>query len=171
MDFIFDIDGTLADASHRLHLINDMAHWVSAPGKLPKPNWEEFLSDEQVAKDTPIPGTWELLTTLILSGNRIVFITGRPATQRGMTWDWLCDRNCPIRGRAYRFIGGYLTGLFMRTPGDRRPSHIVKRELLDQAKKAIPNFNPVMVFEDRKEDTAMWREAGLLCCQVAEGDY
>lgn len=28
-----------------------------------------------------------------------------------------------------------------------------------------------VVFEDRNDDTAMWRRNGLLCCQVADGNY
>ena len=35
----------------------------------------------------------------------------------------------------------------------------------------MDGYDPRLVFEDRKEDTAMWRDEGLLCCQVAEGDY
>jgi hypothetical protein len=65
--------------------------------------------------------------------------------------------------------GGLYPPIFMRLIGDRRPSHVVKREGLLQAR--AEGFDPKLVFEDRKDDADMWRAEGLLCCQVAEGDY
>lgn len=173
MDVIFDIDGTLADVSHRLHLIKDMAHWVSTDGQLPKPNWEAFLSDEMVAKDSPIYQTWRTMASLMETGSRVIFITGRPESQRPTTWDWLTTDSCEIRCNATGYLRTYPFGsascLYMRKTGDRRPSHIVKEELLQRARK--DGYTPQLVFEDRKDDTEMWRRNGLLCCQVAEGNY
>lgn len=182
MDVIFDIDGTLADASHRLHFIKDMRYWVQSPSNpegLPKPDWESFLSDEQVARDAPIPQTWAILESMLddPQGYRVIFITGRNQSTRGMTYKWLTDDNCPIRYYAVAIwrrrseYQGKTVGpiLYMRSESDRRPSHHVKRDLLKLAR--ADGFNPTLVFEDRKDDTAMWRSEGLLCCQVAEGDY
>lgn len=172
MDIIFDIDGTLADASHRLHLIKDMAHWVSVDGQPPKPDWETFLSDEMVAKDSPIPQTWEtLLALLCVPDNRILFITGRPDSQRETTLAWLMDDACDLRQDFCDHMHWEETVpvLYMRKTGDHRPSYIVKEELLQRARK--DGYTPQLVFEDRKDDTEMWRRNGLLCCQVAEGNY
>ena len=58
---------------------------------------------------------------------------------------------------------------FSLEPNDGRKSPAVKREGLIEALK--DGYDPMLVFEDRKEDTAMWRAEGLLCCQVAEGNY
>lgn len=174
MDVIFDIDGTLANAEHRLHLINDTAFWVSTDGKPAKPDWETFLSDEMVAKDTPILQTWKMLMALLDAEHaRILFITGRPEAQYKTTLAWLRDRTCEHR----RYFAEYwhhcptshTPALYMRKNGDRRASHIVKEESLHKA--IAGGFNPTLVFEDRKDDTAMWRRNGLLCCQVAEGNY
>ena len=181
MDVIFDIDGTLADASHRLHFIKDMRYWTQSPSNpegVPKPDWESFLSDEQVSKDAPISQTWALLETMLYDQEnfRVIFITGRNESTREMTLDWLTKQNCPFRGNSahrweYRKRSGGMTGpvVYMRSVGDRRPSDAVKRDLLNKAR--ADGFNPTLVFEDRKDDTAMWRSEGLLCCQVAEGDY
>lgn len=182
MDVIFDIDGTLADASHRLHFIKDMNHWVAPNGNplVPRvPDWETFLSDEQVAKDTPIPQTWALLSSMLEwpSEYRVVFVTGRKESTREMTYSWLTEGTCPVRGMAValwrrqteyqgRKIGPIL---YMRSEGDRRPSHEVKSDLLDRV--IADGFNPTLCFEDRKDDAAMFRARGLLCCHVAEGDY
>lgn len=171
MDAIFDIDGTLANATHRLH------HIMPDPNKiyeLPfKKDWETFLSDEMVAQDTAIPEVWQILTSLCYEPrNRILFITGRPEAQRQTTWNWLMDQSCEHRAEiAFMWQREHRRSplLYMRKDGDRRPSPIVKEELLMRARS--DGYNPVMAFEDRKEDTAMWRRNGLLCLQVAEGDY
>ena len=167
MDVIFDIDGTLANAEHRLHLI------VPDPNVLYEQpfqkDWDRFLSDDMVAKDTVIPAIWCVLSALICDFNTVLFITGRPERQRETTWRWLTDDLCAHR----RFIRHKLLRkperLYMRQDGDRRPSHEVKRELLRRAR--YDGYSPQLVFEDRKDDTKMWRSEGLLCCQVAVGEY
>lgn len=166
MDVIFDIDGTLANAEHRLHFIND-------PDKAK--DWENFLSDEQIAKDTPIEPVWEVLESLVLQRHRVIFITGRPETQRQTTYDWLYP-SAGQRDVARCAVNYYWDRrssrspiIYMRKAGDRRPSHVVKEELLQVAR--MDGFNPKIVFEDRNDDTAMWRRNGLICCQVADGDY
>lgn len=162
MDIVFDIDGTLANAEHRLHFIKD-------PDKAK--DWENFLSDEQVAGDSAIPEIWEILYFMLAAGHRVIFITGRPEKQRQVTHDWLKNTECGIRNPAARVMHIRRQGpiIYMRRDGDRRPSHVVKGELLERARK--DGFHPVMAFEDRKDDAAMWREKGLRCLQVAEGDY
>lgn len=175
IDCIFDIDGTLADASHRLHFIKDPAYWVAPKvGLVPaKPDWDSFLSDEQVAKDAPIPQTWEVLSSLLKNRyNRIIFITGRSNKTWNMTVDWLLDWRCPVRSSAAQLLRPTPDNplvIYMRREGDRRESHVVKRELLQQAR--ADGYDPKLVFEDRRSEARMWREEGLLCCHVAEGDY
>ena len=170
MDVIFDIDGTLADATHRLHFIKNTKFFVSKGDGLCKPNWESFLSDEQVAKDAPIPETWNLLTKFLISDReRVIFITGRSDKTSDMTEEWLCDTTCNVRSAAAWLLIEFGITLYMRKEGDRRESHVVKRELLQQAR--ADGFNPKLAFEDRRSEARMWREEGLLCCHVAEGDY
>ena len=59
--------------------------------------------------------------------------------------------------------------LFMRKAGDRRDDSVIKKEMLVQLR--IAGFNPVMVFEDRDRVVKMWRENGVRCMQVANGDF
>lgn len=143
------------------------------PMSPPRPDWESFLSDEQVAKDAPMPATWRILESLLKNrDNRIIFITGRSDKTWEMTTNWLLDWRCPIRGASSRLLRptpGSLPVIYMRKEGDRRESHIVKRELLQKAR--ADGYDPKLVFEDRRAEARMWRDEGLLCCQVAEGDY
>ena len=53
----------------------------------------------------------------------------------------------------------------MRPFGDRRKDLIVKKELY--MNHIHNNYDVICVFEDRQSVVDMWRELGLLCCQVA----
>lgn len=83
-----------------------------------------------------------------------------------MTKFWLVRM---AKAYCYRPIIVAQAPLYMRKAQDRRPSHVIKGELLEQAREE--GYDPQLVFEDRKDDTAMWRAKGILCCQVAEGNY
>jgi len=168
-DVIFDIDGTLADASHRLHFIvppDNLGGWEF------RKDWDSFLSDEEVSRDTPIEPVWLALLAMLDARAQIIFITGRPEKQRVTTWNWLRNRDCILRNAAHLKWACWHApspALYMRTDGDHRPSHIVKRELLQLARE--DGFDPKLAFEDREKDTRMWREEGLICAQVADGNY
>lgn len=161
MDVVFDIDGTLADAQHRLHFIQ------SAPK-----NWDGFFSNDAMERDRPIAEAWAVLTALIEADHRILFITGRPERRRAVTQQWLTELHCSIRCHAalhWAQRPWKMPALLMRRDDDRRPSHLVKQELLQQAQDR--GFSPKLAFEDRRDDAAMWRKNGLICCQLAEGNY
>ena len=173
MDIVFDIDSTLADPSHRLHFIKDMAYWVSKPGRLPGPDWESFLSPEALAKDTINLPMWVLLDSLVARHHRVIFITGRKESTRDITEKWFLDKSCAYRGYISTKIiwntPDRKLPIYMRKDGDRRPSHVVKEEGLMAAR--ADGYAPTMAFEDRASDAEMWRRNGLLCCQINEGDY
>ena len=57
----------------------------------------------------------------------------------------------------------------MRDDDDRRADDIVKRELL--ARMRDGRFNPELAIDDRRRVVDMWRSEGLVCAQVAEGDF
>jgi hypothetical protein len=50
---------------------------------------------------------------------------------------------------------------------DRRPDHIVKRELLER----IGEDRVAFVIDDRNSVCEMWRGRGLTCYQIAEGNF
>ena len=72
---ICDIDGVLADDSHRLPLLEDK-------------NWEQYFNALQ--QDTPMNNVGTtVLSALVEKGSFPVFITGRPDTHREDTMVWL----------------------------------------------------------------------------------
>lgn len=148
MKFIFDIDGTIADCSQRLHFIQQE-----------KPDWESFYKD--CVNDKPIVPTIELLCALREHGAKIIFITGRPCKYMNETIQWLQKYACEN-----------VEGLFMRKNGDHRPDYIVKKEIYENCiKPNLKNDCVWGVFEDRKQCVDMWRRLGLTCYQVADGNY
>ena len=150
--YIFDIDGTLADASHRIHHIK----------KCPK-DWDSFF--EWMINDRPFPHILKLAHTLHdaaeLEGDPcLLFVSGRPERYRTMTIDWLLSVGLLTDGRMR---------LYMRPDGDRRDDDIIKYEILQQLKDK--GYEPIMAFDDRDRIVKMWRANGVPCLQVSEGDF
>lgn len=104
---IFDIDGTLADLSHRLHYLE-------------RGDWKGFFAEAD--KDQPI-------NPVIRMNHRmndyydIIIVSGRCSSIREKTKEWL-----EINGVAFK-------SLYMRQEGDHRPDHIVKEEILREIQK------------------------------------
>lgn len=144
--YIFDIDGTLADGSHRIH------HIVRTDGA-PK-DWDTYFS--LLSEDALIPHMARVARSLSLYTD-IVYVSGRPAEYWSETLAWLRKHDLPP-GR-----------LFCRPLGDRRDDHIVKIELLEVIR--AEGFNPIMAFDDRTRVVEAWRAAGIPCVQVAPGDF
>ena len=158
MEYIFDIDGTIADGSQRLHFFLPKKHDITCDANLDKisPDWESFYKD--CVNDKPIAPTIDILRTLREHGAKIIVVTGRPEKYMDETMEWLCkqlETNC--------------ISLFMRKNGDHRPDYIVKKEIYDECIKPYHHIDGV--FEDRKQCVDMWRRLGLTCYQVADGNY
>jgi phosphoglycolate phosphatase-like HAD superfamily hydrolase len=141
--YVFDIDGTLADASHRLHHI----------ARKPK-DWRAFFAAS--ADDKAIEHICDLARHLS-KAKPVVFVSGRSDEVREETEDWL-ERETGLRGP-----------LYMRNRRDRRPDYIVKAELLDRLQ--ADGYRPIMAFDDRDQVVKMWRAKGVPCAQVAEGNF
>jgi phosphoglycolate phosphatase-like HAD superfamily hydrolase len=146
--YLFDIDGTIADLTQRLH------HIKKSP-----PDWDAFFADCQ--DDKPIRHIWELLNDLYGVGVIIVYVSGRSDRVRQETEDWISTHNFPG-------VGGR-NALYMRKDGDHRPDHIVKGELLDRL--LADGYEPIMAFDDRNQVVEMWRSRGIPCAQVADGNF
>ncbi len=161
MMYIFDIDGTIADCSQRLHFILPAKEDVAGDIDLDKiaPDWESFYKD--CVNDRPIESVLSLLLDLQESGAKIIFITGRPCKYMAETIHWL-----------EKHIGKRVDGLWMRKNDDHRPDYIIKKEIYElHIKPNLGNNCIAGVFEDRKQCVDMWRSLGLTCYQVAEGNY
>ena len=161
---IFDIDGTLADNSHRAIYLNDMKYWDDTKSP-PRPNWDKFNDPDLMAKDAPIVPMWDILYGLLLTGYTPIFITGRSGADRVLTSNWLLDRNCLIRGACTHMLQMRGFRLLMRTNGDYRKSSIVKEELF-RLNIQMNGMRPSMAFDDSAEDCEMYRSLGILTNQV-----
>lgn len=89
----------------------------------------------------------------------VIFLSGREGTPvaYSKTAEWLKN------------LGYGESRLFMRQEKDFRPDEVIKKELYETYIK--PNYNVVAVFDDRNKVVKMWRELGLMCCQVNEGNF
>jgi phosphoglycolate phosphatase-like HAD superfamily hydrolase len=101
---VFDVDGVLADVTHRLH------HLTSRPK-----DWSGFFA--AAAQDPPLPEGVDLARELA-GDHDVVYLTGRPAHLRGVTARWLADHGLPDGP------------LVMRRARDFRPARLAKLELL-----------------------------------------
>jgi len=122
--YVFDIDGTLADMSHRLHYI------VREPGDDRPKDWRACFS--AVADDAPIFHMVRVCQALARDCMDIVFVSGRSDECRASTVAWLLRYIPSVRP----------ANLCMRRAGDHRPDDIVKREILDQMR--ADGWRPVM---------------------------
>lgn len=159
---LIDIDGTLADNSHR-----GPFEW------------------DKVKDDAPITSTIAPLLRMIcwhddFEHYDVVFISGRSDECAEDTIEWL-DRHVLDRrfgglslGRSAlempEYSEHYLPELHMRSAGDFRPDEEVKREIYTETIKPVRG-RPFLVLDDRTKVVNMWRELGLTCWQVAEGNF
>ena len=139
---IFDIDGTLADISERIHHIK----------KKPK-NWNAF--NEGMAKDKAIHSMVRLCNILFASGLHIILCSGRNERNRPETVEWLSRQGINYHE------------LLLRKDEDYRPDAVVKQELIQSLDKSKILF----VVEDRSRVVEMWRSEGLICLQCAPGEF
>lgn len=156
---IFDIDGTIADCSHRLHFIQPPAGLIHFKKDETdwKPDWDAFY--DACAEDKPIIPVIDLCNIVGCLANRdIIFITGRPERMKNPTLTWIMKRT------ALKYCS-----IYMRKDGDHRPDWQVKREIYETQIK--DKYDVIGVFEDRDQCVQMWRELGLQCYQVNKGDY
>ncbi len=146
MIYLVDIDGTLADLSHRLPFIQN------------KPaDWKRFFA--ACPQDKPIQEVIEVVQSLTSYGHSVIAVSGRSDEIRQETEDWLYHH------------GILFTKLYMRHAGDHREDSIVKSELLDEILKDTPISSIGGVFDDRRQVVDMFRKRGLRVFQVAEGNF
>jgi hypothetical protein len=139
---IFDIDGTLADVSERIHHVK----------KKPK-NWNAFF--QGMAQDKAIHSMVRLCNILYASGVRILLCSGRNEEHRPQTVQWLNQQ------------GVNYHQLILRRDGDMRSDTVAKREML----VGIDRSRILFVVEDRSRVVEMWRSEGLVCLQCAPGEF
>ena len=172
MRIVFDLDGTLADDSHRKHFL-----------MIEPKNW--FAYFDACDKDLPI---WAVMDTMCalnsMRNSRDGYVhsveiwSGRSEGEdlqiRAKTIEWFRtwtrgDVVIPKTHALDFFTGDPDINLRMRAHDDHRPDYELKRGWLDRARAS--GQGPDLVFEDRQRCVYMWRSAGVPCFQVAEGSF
>ena len=153
--FIFDLDGTLSDTTHRLHYIQG-----------PKKDWDNFFSSSRY--DPPIPAGIAAIKALKAGKAEVWVWTGRIESTFIDTVRWLnahAELDIPFWSPMRKE-----QSLRMRGLKDHRPDHELKKNWLT---KLDPEhrLRLAAVFEDRQQVVDMWRAEGVPCFQVAPGNY
>jgi hypothetical protein len=151
-----DLDGTLADCSHRLHHIQppQYRHGVGEQTH-PKKNWTAFFA--ACGDDSPIPHIISFIEMLDRDRVEVWITSGRSDECRSKTESWLADH------------GVRYDRLIMRRAGDFTDDGILKPSWLTDG--AIPRDRVLLAIDDRNRVVKAWRDAGIPCLQVAEGDF
>lgn len=126
-----DIDGTVADCSHR-------QHYVAGEKK----DWKGFFSE--MSSDTVRTEVVDLVKMNEDAGHEIIFVTARPERYRKETVEWL-----------HQLGISYLT-VIMRRDNDTRPDTVVKQEMYDMYFK--DKYDIQFVYDDRPSVLKVWRD-------------
>ena len=179
MLIICDIDGTIADCSHRVPLIPD---WDAFNGLMAED--EPILPVVNLILRAAIPPATEAVMSaypfLCNPPRRLAFLTGRPERYRPVTARWLLDHCNLAEHDDYDLImrpdenydsdvdlKPYLLGMSTE-PGGVLHDWAVRHELeLDE------DFmkSQAIFIDDRDRVVAMWRGKGYTCLQPQEGAY
>ena len=143
MIVITDLDGTLSDAEHRVHLLE----------RTPK-DWDAFF--EASRDDAPIWPVIRVVQALKAAGHQIHVITGRSDSTRAGPVAWFERHGVPF------------DRLLRRENGDFTPDDGLKRSWFLQEYRPE---DVLLVLDDRAKVVKMWRELGLVCLQAAPGDF
>lgn len=130
--YVFDVDGTLIDVSHLLHLVED--------------SLDQFHARAEVEAKA-IAETIHTANCLYDQGEQVIVLTARAEEWRGTTT------------RTLMRLGIRFTHLQMRTNGDDRDDVEVKRSGLDVLR--AQGLTPYAAWEDKPEVVAMMRAEGL----------
>jgi len=146
---IVDLDGTLADNTHRQHWLDTNQH----KGMTADERWRVFFG--LCGSDSPKSKVIEIVKIFKSAGHPIWIFSGRSDEVKLETVRWLSYYTVPY------------DKLVMRQKDDHRCDTEVKRAMIAPYSKN--QF--LCVLDDRDTVVAMWRELGLLCLQVEKGSF
>jgi FMN phosphatase YigB (HAD superfamily) len=147
---VFDLDGTLADITHRLHFIENEGQ-------------EDYASFYKACvDDKPVDAVIQILVHMQAAGFKILIATCRSDEVEDETREWI---------EKHIGKGNDLTYQLLMRPkeDDTTPDDVMKRQWVFDGK--INHDTVLCVFEDRDKVVKMWRELGIPCFQVAPGDF
>ena len=178
MDYIFDIDGTLLDISHRLkHItappvkrvipLGSPFMEIDDPESKPfKKDWDSFRDPKQKRSDEPILPVIYIMNALHYEGHQVIIATGRTMDEQDDTRTTLAPWVPYITELAPDGDPNYLIPMYLRSRNDYRKDAIVKSEMLDRMLE--DGYKPAMVFDDRPTVIDMWHERGLVVADMRD---
>ena len=137
MIFVFDLDGTIADATHRLHYVTTK----------PK-QWGKFFAG---IPDDPIYTVMADWIRSIPHPETVILQTGRPEQYRADTVAWLKRHN----------LNNSYDLLLMRDNSDRKSATLLKLEFLDFINSKYNN-DQILWIEDTPETVQAINRQGVL---------
>jgi hypothetical protein len=141
---ICDIDGTVADTTHRDHILKD------DEGKpFAYPDYDAYTA--LCPKDKPIHPVIALIEQMSEWYN-ITWVTARSEKYYHLTHAWLGINVYVYRGAE----------LYMRRDGDHRHDWEIKRDIYRQR---FADRKVLLVLDDRRGCVDMWRSLRLTCLQ------
>lgn len=144
MFVVFDLDGTLSDDRHRLHLLPKYSDGNGHPSMA----WEDYAAYHAAClADAPILPALRTLEAHLRAGHRVEIWTGRSEDARGATLLWFDHYGVRARGRVL---------LRMRSE-DGSTAELKRRWLAEYVRK------PDLAYDDREDCVAVFREAGVAC--------
>lgn len=147
---IFDLDGTLA-------LIDKRRELAMKSGKM---DWDVFFNPANIHLDEPNKPVIELYNACAMQGHPTMIFSGRSDRMRMATLKWLAkELPTPSKDKV---------AMRMRREGDYTPDDELKRKWFDFYFK---KDEVLFVVDDRDKVVKMWRDMGLTCLQVADGNF
>lgn len=141
--YIFDYDGTLADATHRLdRLPTKDLHLTES--------WSEF--NRLSIHDEPIESTIQVMNGLFKSGAFIIILTGRSDEVCELSTQWLTD------------AGAQYNVMVMRQASDNRKDTIIKEEFL----RYIGLHRVTAAWDDSSNVISHFRSLGITTYAVVD---
>lgn len=128
---VVDLDGVLADVRHRVHHVQ----------RRPK-DWASFFA---AAPDDPVLEEGRRVVEALAEVYQVVYLSGRPEACRSDTERWLARHRLPA------------AELRLRPRHDRRPSRVLKVEVLDELSRSLP---VAVLVDDDPQVLAAARAAG-----------
>jgi hypothetical protein len=153
--YIFDIDGTLCNIEHRLHFLDNKAD---------KERWKKFY--KACFNDVPNRPIIAVMNTLRMCGADVWLFSGRSEDVRVETIAWLHDNTC-FSKTDFLYKPELLN---MRPSQDFTEDDVMKEQWL-HGMLQVDRDRLLAVFDDRQRVVDMWRANGVVCCQVAQGNF
>lgn len=144
---ISDLDGTLADLSHRLHYVRGVDNITER-----KKDWKSFF--EESINDVPHQWCKSILTYMPF---KVIVATARPDNYRKITTEWLKNN----------FIN--YQDIIMRERNDFRQDNIVKEIMLEWEIKT--KYNVLFWLDDRKSVIDIVRSHGIMVLACNDKDF